>query len=754
MRDPIINRFAVTGPDGRMLALVADGPTPVPDWPSDLTDAAAVPDEQLAALETAYLAEFDRLAEVDDTPDDALQALSDHVRELREEAERRLSAASDQGSGEPGDGDQGDQGTGDQGAGDGDQGSGDQGDQGAGTGDVSRTARIDAMRAAMTPPAPPIVLPDPGTSREDLVAAVAEVAASFASAIPAATAQAVAAALQVREPAPAGQPARGGRPTAADLGGFADGRLAPTPETSVRPRLGARLLSAADIPNLPMGNEVNSLEQLVSAFSNRLQGLGTSTGVSDEKVTIASLEVEVPEERDIRGMDWPAARAKVADLVGDFRVDADQIFRSLLASGGLEAPVTPYYPQLVIATADRPVRDALPTFVADRGGIKLLPPPSLGSVLGISTPGTFADGVLNSDTSLVSATAAFTQADVGSYILGPGIPNGTRILTVTNGTTIVLTAATTATGTGVTFHVNNRNPNNLGAPVGLQTAAQDLAGNTLKYTFDVPLGSQVEFDVYAIYTSLQFANLTARTSPERIEAFIKVVDALHARVGDTQMLDFISLWSTLMIGAKTFGTARQLLAQWGHLGAFYRNSERMRTDSPLRIGVPAWSIQAMRADWLSTFGFDPRNGLSDDEIVGTFVENRLAPFFYLDGPSDVSQLFTTTGLAGATGNGTTMGTPIAIPDFPGSGSGAGFRTKVVSFMWAEGTWIDLTTGELNLGLVRDSALNAQNKFRNFMEEWETPALVGPRSIRCVHTVAADGTYGAAASITLGAGSGL
>jgi len=56
------------------------------------------------------------------------------------------------------------------------------------------------------------------------------------------------------------------------------------------------------------------------------------------------------------------------------------------------------------------------------------------------------DGVLNSTTTVTSATAAFTNADVAQAVIGPGIPVGTRINSVTNSTTIVLSAAATVTG--------------------------------------------------------------------------------------------------------------------------------------------------------------------------------------------------------------------------------------------------------------------------------------------------------------------
>ncbi len=59
-----------------------------------------------------------------------------------------------------------------------------------------------------------------------------------------------------------------------------------------------------------------------------------------------------------------------------------------------------------------------------------------------------SDGVLNTSTTVTSATAAFTSAITGSRVIGAGIPvNATA--TFVNATTITLSAAATATATGV-----------------------------------------------------------------------------------------------------------------------------------------------------------------------------------------------------------------------------------------------------------------------------------------------------------------
>lgn len=66
---------------------------------------------------------------------------------------------------------------------------------------------------------------------------------------------------------------------------------------------------------------------------------------------------------------------------------------------------------------------------------------------------TVTDGVLNSTTTMTSATAAFTAADIGRRVVGTGVPVGTVITAVASGTSVTLSAAATATASGVTITV-------------------------------------------------------------------------------------------------------------------------------------------------------------------------------------------------------------------------------------------------------------------------------------------------------------
>lgn len=77
--------------------------------------------------------------------------------------------------------------------------------------------------------------------------------------------------------------------------------------------------------------------------------------------------------------------------------------------------------------------------------------PSISSVAGR----TVGDGVENSTTSLTSASAAFSAADVGKSISGSGIPAGTTIAAVTSATAVVMTAAASVNAASVTVAIGS-----------------------------------------------------------------------------------------------------------------------------------------------------------------------------------------------------------------------------------------------------------------------------------------------------------
>jgi lysophospholipase L1-like esterase len=75
---------------------------------------------------------------------------------------------------------------------------------------------------------------------------------------------------------------------------------------------------------------------------------------------------------------------------------------------------------------------------------------SSGDVVQVDVSGrSVADAVFNSTTTMTSATAAFTSADVGRGVIARFVPAGTTIASVSSGTTVILSAAATGTGSAL-----------------------------------------------------------------------------------------------------------------------------------------------------------------------------------------------------------------------------------------------------------------------------------------------------------------
>jgi hypothetical protein len=73
---------------------------------------------------------------------------------------------------------------------------------------------------------------------------------------------------------------------------------------------------------------------------------------------------------------------------------------------------------------------------------------ALGMLDTVSVGRSVSDAVTNATTTVTSATAAFVANDAGATVSGTNIPAGATIVSVTNSTTIVISAAATGSGAG------------------------------------------------------------------------------------------------------------------------------------------------------------------------------------------------------------------------------------------------------------------------------------------------------------------
>lgn len=78
----------------------------------------------------------------------------------------------------------------------------------------------------------------------------------------------------------------------------------------------------------------------------------------------------------------------------------------------------------------------------------------------------------------------------------------------------------------------------------------------------------------------------------------------------------------------------------------------------------------------------------------------------------------------------------------GDGDLQGWKATAVQYLYPDGSWLFLDGGALDLGLVRDSALNATNDFQAFAETFEEVHFHGVFSYRVAQEVCANGVRGA------------
>lgn len=172
------------------------------------------------------------------------------------------------------------------------------------------------------------------------------------------------------EPEPAGAILAAAKPTIADLQRHRSRHLRSSPRP---PAETSRWTT-------PAGRELGTVAEIADELRSRLLSLGR-----EGRFSIARASWELPPERRL-GRDFTANRSALDAVVSP---------PALVASGGICAPPNTRYDFPSSSTGSRPLRDGLPRFDADRGGIVYLPTPRLvdvGSAVGITTEAQDASG--------------------------------------------------------------------------------------------------------------------------------------------------------------------------------------------------------------------------------------------------------------------------------------------------------------------------------------------------------------------------
>jgi hypothetical protein len=152
----------------------------------------------------------------------------------------------------------------------------------------------------------------------------------------------------------------------------ADAAPVPTPREGV----GLTITAGADITGISAGTELTDMDQVSEAFAKRLHTLRNVTGGSAQQHVVATLNFDYPEDRRLHG-DNPDNIRKVN------KVTAPDALVPMTAAAAVCAPLETVYDINVCGVTDRPIRDALARFNADRGGVRIFGTPTLGAPQGV-----------------------------------------------------------------------------------------------------------------------------------------------------------------------------------------------------------------------------------------------------------------------------------------------------------------------------------------------------------------------------------
>lgn len=400
-----------------------------------------------------------------------------------------------------------------------------------------------------------------------------------------------------------------------------------------KPTATLSITAGADIPGISAGTRFNGMLDVADAFTKRLHSLRHVNGGDGEQHIVASLQSEFPDDRLLSLNDTELNTEKIQ------RVTTPE---AITAAAGICLPLeTRYDLGCDVGVTDRPVRDALARFGADRGGIRFFNAPVLADE---------------------AAATGFWRGDANGQNWATYGPDRTTPTSPTN----------------------------------------------QKPCLEVQCTSEVVAYIEAVTLCLTFNNLTVRTFPELVKRHNELALVAHARIAENGLLAKLEAGSTAITAqTQVIGATREILNLLGRAIAGYRFKNRMNSLSPLRMIAPMWMMELMRGDIAMQMPGDGLNdvlGLAESQINTWFRARNVNITWHLDG----------------------VGPSVGDLDDGGAGTAVGFEwpTTIEFGLWAEGTWLFLDGGTLDLGVIRDSSLVATNQYKEFVETFEGLAKVG------------------------------
>jgi len=214
-----------------------------------------------------------------------------------------------------------------------------------------------------------------------------------------------------------------------------------------------------------------------------------------------------------------------------------------------------------------------------------------------------------------------------------------------------------------------------------------------------------------------------RAYPELIARHNELALVQHAREAEQYVISKIEAGSTAVTSGTLIGFGRDFLVSVRKAAVAYRSRHRIAQSTTLTAIVPDWIYDAMAADLALAMPGDGTLSVGRGEIEGYLAQ--------LNVNLVASPDMTVYGSQGTA----------ALLEFPDS-----FKW----YLFAEGTFLFLDGGSLDLGIIRDSSLVGTNDYKMFVETFEGVAKVGIEALVVTQTVNVNGVAAALRDTTGGA----
>jgi hypothetical protein len=276
---------------------------------------------------------------------------------------------------------------------------------------------------------------------------------------------------------------------------------------------------------------------------------------------------------------------------------------------------------------------------------------------------------------------------------------------------------------------------------GIWTEATDAEpGTATKPVKSMVCGAEESVYVEAVSTRLGFGNMQSRFAPEQIAANTDLAIAASSRVAEENLLNLIEAVSVKKLEtAQHLGIGRDLLAAVDYARAAYKSIHRVSPTQAFTAILPDFAKDLIRTDIAREQAHD--NGgsfnvweITDAQIDSIFANRNVNVIWHLDGQKEPTSKNYKTQYFGTPAEGKKLDELLPNEVMPW-------------YFFPEGAVQLLDGGRLDLGVVRDSTLDATNDYETFWEVWESIANRGVANGIWQILSSVKATGGSAATVT-------